>query len=290
MTRSIAFLESRARNRRELLGTVAEPRRMSRDQLCEWLKWYEAEDYERMADSLEPTVLVSRLRTYEIHFETAAYAYWWARPNFARPSCSDVAKQLRKIRDAAEKLYSLAGPLSHSSFLSDPRIVDAVDKLLLYLGIDDLLDGTSPRDLGVCQFLIEVEPSIGTSELESLAEKLGRTVEVISIAAELKYRAEEAARDVEKLHDLTQLAGHRGDSRLNAWVDHMMTIYKILLGAKGILSESDDDDGQARSLCAFIECAAKPLRVSLTKAQWYKRVRTVRNIRRQTIISIGQLG
>ncbi len=277
MTHSIAFRESLARNRRKFRGTLAEARRMNSDELRERLRWYEDDDYERIARFLGFTVLVARFRKLTSLIESAAYSLWWARPCFGRPSYAEVEKQLCKIGDAAERLHSLVKSKSHLLLLSDPQISDATDKLLLYLSIDDLLDGTSPLDDAVCHLLVDVEPPIGTSELELIAKKIHRFEEVAAVTAELRHRAVEAAKDAEWMHEHTHLEGHRGDMRLNAWVGQMMTGAKILFGAKGILSDRSKN-GQAKYLCALLEGAAMPLGVSQTKTQWYRRVRTVGNI------------
>lgn len=196
------------------------------------------------------------------------------RPDPSRPTCSEVTKQLLKIRNAADKLHSLAKPDPVRPVPSDFQVRDAADKLLVYLRIDDLLDVSSPRDARVCELLLDVEPLIGAADLEELAAKIDRLDEVMSVTAELRRRAAAAVADALDLGTLTQLKGHWGDLRLNNWVVGIVRVYRDLMGAKGIVA-AQARQGQARSLTAFLEAAAGPLNISQTRVEWRRRVKTV---------------
>ena len=273
MTFSKPFVDNQSRNRRKFAGTYAEAKKMSRDQLLDRLKWYTDEVYKRIASSLGTTMLVARIRYYEVEFEKAAHWWWMERPDPSRPRYSKVIKQLSKIRDAADKLHWLARPDAGRPMPSDFQFRDAADKLLVYLRIDDLLDGSTARDARVCELLLDVEPFIGAADLEELAYKVERLVNVVFVTAELKRRAEAPIADALELSRLTELKGHPGDICLNDWVAWIVNIYKELMGAKGIASDRAGQ-GQAKSLPAFLEKAATPLSICQTQAQLRRRVRT----------------
>ena len=162
------------------------------------------------------------------------------------------------------------------------QISKAARKLLTHLGIDDPADAPDgPGPESIFEALAGVE---GQSEpsVTRATERIGRLVEIldaVDAAKDINSTAEQAAKDVEELGDLTVSKEHQGDVAVNDWIAQMLGLYEAITGKKPATSVGGlgrANEGEASGpLVRFLAAAGKPIGIKYGTDAWRKRVRTV---------------